>query len=1379
MANHNPSTCTNCGRPLASGVAEGLCSRCLFLGALQEPEDPDKATGESVLRYFGDYELLAEIARGGMGVVYRARQVRANRVVALKLLAAGEWASPQFIERFRTEAETAATLDHRNIVQIYEVGEVSGQSFFSMRLIEGGSLADRIASNRGPVSNTAAATLVAKVARAVHYAHQRGVLHRDLKPGNVLLDSREEPILTDFGLAKLVEKESKLTQTLALLGTPAYMSPEQAAGPSRGLTTASDVYGLGAILYELLTGQPPFAGGTTLETVRQVLEKEPRRPSSLNASVDRDLEVVCLKCLDKDPNRRYGSAEAVAEDLERWLRKEPILARPVGTWERAAKWVRRHPQRAALLALTLAAGLAAVILPAIFNVKLREANARAAQRAEENRRELVRFNVARGVELLDQGDLSGSLLWFIEGLRLDQGHAEQERVHRTRMGAVLNQLPRLMQVIVHGTNMSNARFSPDGRQILLYSQDAGLAQVWDVATGQQTIPSLTHRSFLSSAGFNHQGNRVLTASYDGAAQVWDVRTGQPTTPPLQHPSGVTAAVFTPDDRNIVTSSFENGVTVWNADSGQLMQHLPVAERINDVTCSPDGRWIAAATGRKIILWNSQTGAAETAVDAGLRVDLQHLAFSEDSRRLLGVSGFGVRVWDPRSGAALTPVLSHPNFWIFEAAFSPDGTQVISCGRDALARIWGSGSGLATVPPLRHEHAVRCAQFSPDGLRIVTASDDQTARVWDARTGELLCSLHHSGPLNGAAFSPDGRCVLTTDPAVTRIWDLASPSLAGPMLSLPQPHGLGFSAHARQILVANAEADVQAWDILTGKELPLSEVEKGSALPTLAYTIRPNRIPHPDGRRELVFGDGAVIQDALTHQVLTPALKHHEDIITAAFSPDGRYVATASRDRTARVWDVATGIAVTPPLRNPSSVYEAIFSPDSRLLGILSGSAAVEVWRLDPDNRSLTELEALAQLLAGRRLNASGNVEDLDQTTLTALRRQLLQSNPPEFQTTAEQQTFWHWREAALKRTSEAEPAEIARLLDPKFDVHRWPWRARFEASRQRWPEAVDSFSHALQFEPKDARLRRERAWALMQLGRWDEALQDLGQAIELAPADANLWAQRGLCWEGMHRMEDACKDLDHALQLSPSNSDFFELRGRADTALRRWETAVQDFSQARALRARLTSGATAAGWKSFPTDPPRASAACLDLGTFFNAPLTPNWMIPPDRRIAAGLSTLPHGVVQMGGIPFEIRGVVQLADSESRLRRATFPTAARGLELPHLVGRIHFLHGTDGELANGTTVGKIVVHFATGTTEDIPLKFGENLCAIFSSNRQIPSAANSAIAWKNDVAGHFRHQTLYRTTWENPRPQDEVVMLDYESAVARFGPCLLAATVEP
>src|SRR6266498_2237257 len=350
--------CGKCGAKISSDAPEGLCTGCVLetaLGTLPDAsvaavadcgsakavdatettQSKTKARAAKILGELGDYELLEEVGRGGQGVVFRARQKSLNRSVALKVISLGQWASEAHVKRFRREAEAAASLEHPCIVPIYEVGE------------------------RDPMPPRRAAELIAKVARTVHYAHEHGILHRDIKPGNILLDKNGEPHLTDFGLARLVESESTVTRTLEVLGTPSYMAPEQAEGENEAVSSATDVYGIGAVLYQLLTGQPPFAGGTTYETIKLLLDTEPRPPRLLNPKIDRDLSTICLKCLEKDPQRRYSSALALAEDSERWLKHEPIQARHTGIFARGQKWVLRNPTSALLVASLFALAAAA------------------------------------------------------------------------------------------------------------------------------------------------------------------------------------------------------------------------------------------------------------------------------------------------------------------------------------------------------------------------------------------------------------------------------------------------------------------------------------------------------------------------------------------------------------------------------------------------------------------------------------------------------------------------------------------------------------------------------------------------------------------------------------------------------------------------------------------------------------------------------------------------------------------------------------------------------------------------------------------------------------------------------------------------------------
>lgn len=383
-------TCAECHSPLPPAAAEGCCPRCLLNLALDRTEADHSIrassnAAEPLLKFIGDYELLEQIGAGGMGVVFKARHRTLNRIDALKMIRSGLLASAVELRRFRTEAQAAARLQHRNVVAIHQVGEEAGHVFFSMEYIEGKSLAELIQSK--PLPPKRAAAYVKTIAQAVQYAHERGVLHRDLKPANILIDASDQPRITDFGLARQVEFDSEVSRSGDALGTPAYMPPEQAAGRRNQIGPLSDVYALGALLYDLLTGRPPFRADTALETIRQVLETEPAPPRLLNRSIPPDLDTICLKCLSKDPARRYGNARELADELDRFLHDEPIKARPIGRAERTWRWCRRHPVLAAVVttvaSLMILVSISALSVARVLEKQLREqvleANVYAAQ----------------------------------------------------------------------------------------------------------------------------------------------------------------------------------------------------------------------------------------------------------------------------------------------------------------------------------------------------------------------------------------------------------------------------------------------------------------------------------------------------------------------------------------------------------------------------------------------------------------------------------------------------------------------------------------------------------------------------------------------------------------------------------------------------------------------------------------------------------------------------------------------------------------------------------------------------------------------------------------------------------------------------------------
>jgi WD40 repeat protein/tRNA A-37 threonylcarbamoyl transferase component Bud32 len=938
----------------------------------------------TTVRHFGDYELLEEIARGGMGVVYRARQVSLNRTVALKMILAGQLASAAEVQRFHSEAEAVANLDHPHIVPIYEVGEHEGQHYFSMKLIDGGSLAQELASRKGEVGSKEAqrraATVLATVARAVHHAHQRGLLHRDLKPGNILLDSQGQPHVTDFGLAKRVAGDSTQSRSGHIVGTPGYMSPEQARS-EKVLSTGTDVYSLGAILYELLTGRPPFLGATPLQTVLQVMEQEPARPRLSNPNVDRDLETICLKCLAKEAAKRYGSAEALAEDLERWLAGEPVRARPSSAWERAGKWARRRPAIAALIALllvSLVTGLGGILWQWRQAVvargeaankaeaegrarkkaeKAQEDEAAARRRADDERQRAEGLYLTAQSELTRPGNPGLALLLGIEGARRHPG-----LLANNALLAALEDCWEERTLIGHEGIVLSAAFSPDGQRAITGSDDK-TARIWNVDTGETIAVLRGHEHGVFRVLFSPDGRRVVTADSDlhgfglvgrthsSATKVtvraWDAVTGRrlaqwqdPGKDQDANPISRLLAEsvnFSPDGRRVVTTFGhypDCPARVHEAETGKELlalkgHHGPVLS----AEFSPDGQRILTASADKTArLWEADTGKLVHTLKHPYGVGFA--LFSRDGSRVLTVgNGLEIamagnatretreqvagRLWDAATGKELR-ALTWPAGagLVATAAISPDGRRVVTAGDDPEGHwgpygfpcVWDAATGKQLIPNLGRDpegESSPCAQFSPDGRWILTHSNERWyARLWDAATGKARDPWRgHKGVVYAAAFSPDGRRVVTASADKTaRVWNAAVGPESGPKRGRWGDISIAkLTSDGKRLLeVSHSNRQLaRLWDVATGTELRAFQGHSGD-ISQAAFS--------PDGTKLLTatFDKTARVWDVATGKELSVLKGHAQYIVAAQFSADGRRVVTVGRQENGRVWDCATG-----------------------------------------------------------------------------------------------------------------------------------------------------------------------------------------------------------------------------------------------------------------------------------------------------------------------------------------------------------------------------------------------------------------------------------------------------------------------------------------
>lgn len=766
------------------------------------------------IRYFGNYLILGEIARGGMGVVYLAQQTNLNREVALKLVRAGNLASPRELQLFQHEAEAAAALSHPNIVRIYETGTHEGQPFVAMELIEGESLAQQLVSGSWQPDTVGqrrrqrcAAELIACLASAVQHAHERGVIHRDLKPDNVLMNVSGQPVLADFGLARLTESNTGLTQTGQVIGTAAYMSPEQASGRVREITTATDVYALGAVFHELLTGQPPFAGASVAEILNKVLHDELRPLSSTGATLDRDLETICLKCLEKEPARRYATACALRADLERWLRGEIILARPTTLAERFKKWVRRHPA-ISILAAVLCVG--ATISAGAITWQWQRAERGWAEVRKANTRLLLQ----RAEEQFERNESSAALATLARAVRDDPRNrlTEERLVNALRARRFLIPLSMAKAGPTNGFDLSMssqalARRSQRGT----ISADASSATNIIVSGQPIADESFTlappRAAVIRHVSLSPDARLLAAAVSEVGVCIWDLRS-RTLVATLPHPIAASVVEFDPLTPVLITGADDGKLRWWDWRQHELIREI-VAHRapINALCFTTNGMFFSA--GEDGVLKATSVGQAQPAAEpVWLTNAIDQLSLGPSHQLAVRMRGNFVRHFSlprfpsPPDRALFNPALadhSRPSLQAIESVLglaatnfhtqpitftnlAPNGRFVVTASMDGSARVWDARTRQPATPPMVHAATVNHARFSPGGQRIATSTADQRVRVWDAMTGLALTdSLITKGFVFSVRFSADGREIIASN---GQSWPIHQSTTSGNLDWLP-------------------------------------------------------------------------------------------------------------------------------------------------------------------------------------------------------------------------------------------------------------------------------------------------------------------------------------------------------------------------------------------------------------------------------------------------------------------------------------------------------------------------------------------------------------------------------------------------------------------
>lgn len=931
-------------------------------------------------RVLGDYRLIHELGHGGMGAVWEAEQLSLKRRVALKLLKPQLSMSPTTLQRFQREAEAGGRLQHVGIVQTYGVGEENGVHWIAQELIPTGfSLADALADQRQknelPIHwYRRIAEMFATLSDALEVAHQAGVIHRDIKPGNILIGEDDQPKIADFGLAQM-QDDFALSRTGEFIGTPFYMSPEQAMSKRMGLDHRTDIFSLGATLYETLTLVRPFDGDTSQQVFQKIVTEEPPGPQKLRSRIPSDLAVICGKCLEKNQDRRYQSMADLAADLRRFLHDEPILAKPPTTWTRAVKWGRRHPVATTTGGVTVIA--LAVVSVMAFTIAVEQTRTESAlikaQEAEEEANWNSYLALVQAAQFAANSGRYGEAKRLLN--RCPEAYRNWEWHHlKLRMDT------SLLTLEGHSKDVTAVAWSPDGQRIVSGSRDQSL-RIWNAKTGEAERVLEGHSRSVAAVAWSPDGQRIVSGSFaqlpratketdkGGNLRIWNAATSEIVHVLNGHSGSVLALDWSPDGQQFVSASNDSTLRIWDAQTGGIVLVLEGhSKSVTAVAWSPNGRRIVSGTrDGPLHIWDAQTGGIAQVVvgrhsgnvtDVAWSPDSQRLAWSSFEGNFVGTSEFlegegaTLSIWDVEAKETVQ-TLEVPSGYVESLAWSPDGQRLVSGSRVGSLHIWDSMTGDRMQVLEGHSKGVTAVAWSPSGRRIVSGSSDETLHIWDSETDGSVQVLE-GYVVNGTAisWSPDGKRVISELGFDSiQIWDARTGEVLQVLKGIPGNRGVletvAWSPDGQRIVFRFYDNPPQLLNIMEagGVRTMIGTSGDGSAL---AWS--------PDSRRIVSSSEDHTLRiwDAQTCETVQVLEGHSKSVTDVAWSPDGKRIVSCSSDYTLRIWDAQTGGTVQILEGHPGYATEVAWSPDSQRIVSGSSDGALHIW----DSKTGDRMQAL-------------------------------------------------------------------------------------------------------------------------------------------------------------------------------------------------------------------------------------------------------------------------------------------------------------------------------------------------------------------------------------------------------------------------------------